>query len=211
MEKLYVIMAQSRTGHNFVYHNFLSWNPDAPVARVEGYAPEAINYKLILSLNPELKIEGERDLVYFIVTRDFKNWLASYMMMWWGRRKKGIPVQDMELFYKNVDLERKIRVWKALDDEAHSAINIYLSPIVPIHYSDFKQDTDYRKFMCGLVGGTYTEDKLDFVPQGGGGSSFNGKEFQNRGNQMKTDRRFEQITGSEIEDYYNYLLTKYDY
>jgi len=208
MSEINVIVAQSRTGHNFIYHQFLSWNTPDQVSRIEGYSPEDIseNQDLIFSHNNKhLKSIQDPSPRYFIVIRDFENWLASYLLM-----KIGHKAFDNETkAYKDPRaVDHKIRVWFDIYYEAIGSTNFLPNKTV-IDYDEFRTSQAFRMEICKETGGIYTEDNLNSVPLGGSGSSFDGLDYQGRGSEMKTGERKEQIKGSFVEKYYNELLNKY--
>jgi hypothetical protein len=159
-----VVTGTSRSGHHFVINVIRSWGLE--VWKSENREP-VYRYG-----------KGKRHLVntagavHVIQTRDFLNWLASWMMM-------AIPreVDDKEIC-------RLIDVWLTNSKEYFNGGSI------PLLYDRFVGSEEYRRNICKQVGGTYNEDELNTVPRAGKGSSFDGSDFNGRGSEMDVLNRW---------------------
>ena len=194
-----VIIGQSRSGHNFVYNQFVSWNlGDRAVAKIEGYAPEQITDDLIQQTNPKVEVEFEK--TYILVVRDFRNWLASYMM--WIAKAKNIVVDEQHM-------DERIIVWQKIADEARRKTH-FLEDKILCRYDPFKHLRAYRRMICSVTGGTYNEHLLNIISSQGGGSSFDRFKYQGKANKMNTDQRYKEILDTEHGRWYTEILKKYE-
>lgn len=193
-----IIVAQSRSGHNFIYEQIQSWIPATTiVGKIEGYPPHAITEKLVIETNSQLKIDPGNERTYILVVRDFKNWLASYMM--WMRRSRDKTVN-------NAHLNERIAVWTRIAEEAAQLTKFFDDKTV-ISYGRFKQNQVYREVICSVLEGRYTEGMLNHIPGQGSGSSFDGIHYQGIGNQMGTTQRHIQILRTSVGDWYREVMS----
>lgn len=175
------ILSTSRSGHNFIKEVIKSWLPDITFEMLENVLPEHIY---------QHDTQGSKKL---IVIRDFKNFLASSL--------KALSLTNGTW---EVNIARKIEAYRTIKKEAENPK--YYENATVIYYNRFVEDQDYRIVLCNELGGEYTEKKLGFVPNEGNGSSFNGFEFQGKGQRMKTQERYLEILETEWKDIYNDIL-----
>ena len=63
-----------------------------------------------------------------------------------------------------------------------------------------------RKTLCGFLGGNYSEECIDKIPEAGNGSSFD-KDIP--GSQMQTTLRYQQIMNTPLKDQYLDILRQH--
>jgi hypothetical protein len=144
-----------------------------------------------------LKHPGHKLLIY----RDFDDWLASVIMKCYKtqatRHKDDIPkfVDKVCNWYWSVRGEAKnksfYRFW------------------VVIHYDKFVESEEYRREICHLLEGTYSEEKIDHVPANGNHSSFDGKKYQDSGSNMNVLNRAEDILHTEHKELFLNTMKKH--
>lgn len=197
--KQIIVIAQSRSGHNFIYEQICAWMPKGiTIGKVEGYAPHEITEKLIHDTNHPKEMGPSDDRTYALVIRDFKNWLASYMM--WMRKSGDKTVN-------NKHLKKRIAAWERIAEEAAGLTKFFdVTEKTTISYSRFVDQQHYRIGKCARLGGIFTNGMIKYVPEQGGGSSFDGMKYQWKGSQMTTNNRHEQIRITNIGEWYEEVL-----
>jgi hypothetical protein len=65
------------------------------------------------------------------------------------------------------------------------------SDILCINYNRFIVDVEYRKELSEKLGGTFSDESLDYVDDNGQGSSFDGVDFDGRAKEMPVFSRWE--------------------
>ena len=97
---------------------------------------------------------------------------------------------------KHYDLMSVKGTWIDVDNATfcwRQYANAYLeNPSEYILYNHFIEDEEYRKEICERVGGTYSDDTLPYVDDPGGGSSFDGRLYNGRAQEMKVFNRWEE-------------------
>ena len=145
-----------------------------------------------------LKYPGYKLLIY----RDFDDWLASVIQKCYKTR----PTRQWEDIPKFID---KVCQWywevrKESDNKG------YYKNWVVIRYDTFVESEKYRREICDLLEGTYSEEKLEFVPANGGHSSFDGKKFQGGGTKMNVLNRADDIMHTEHRELFLKSMEKHD-
>jgi len=179
------ILSTSRSGHNFIKAMIKSWLPDVEFEMLENVLPTHVY---------QHDTKGTKKL---IVIRDFKNFLASSL--------KALSLTNGTW---EVNIARKIEAYKAIKAEAENPK--YYKNATVIDYDKFVADEEYRENICDDVGGEYTEKKLNYVPNEGNGSSFDGFELQGKGQTMNTRERHLEILETEWKDIYLTLMKEYE-
>jgi hypothetical protein len=191
--KQIVTLSTSRSGHNFILNNVLSWFP----------GKNFIHYNLENTLPHLIPTQNLKPGIRLIIVRDFMNWLASLHIHLWDN----IGLRE-EAYWGNID--KKIQAYEAiLSEMMNPDKHRTLKNAHGIYYDWFFNDRSYREMICDEVGGEYNEDKIDVVPPNGRYSSFDGDSFNNEGSKMKVLNRFEQIMDTEHKDAYVKLIKKY--
>ena len=174
------VLSTSRSGHNFIIEMIKSWLPGVKIQKLENAIPEDLHYH---------QVGGKKKL---IVIRDFKNFLASSLK----------ALTSASPWRENI--EGKINAYRLIKEEAKHP-KYYIHSTV-IYYDKFVKDRKYREALCKELGGEYTEEKLNYVPNEGNGSSFNGFELQGKGSEMATRDRHKEILKTEWANIYKDLL-----
>jgi len=182
------IISVSRSGHNHVSHMIRSWfSKSTTVHQFENVVPEQYELKRKSRNIPETSQP-------IIVYRDLLNWSASWIKYCIGR---GVA--------RNMDqVSREFGYWIKTTKEALGDTN-YLSDAIPLFYDEFVQDAQMRQELCRILGGTYSEEKIEFVPKGGNGSSFDGRSMNGSGSKMDVLNRYKWYFNDEGK-YYQRML-----
>ena len=183
-----VILTVPRTGHYFIKNNLLSWKNYYNYINFESVTPQ----QCLESLNTYNK----NDVDIIILTRDLLNWLASYLKL---------VLNDTNII--NLVYNR-CGIWEIITKEVFNETNIIKNKI-SIIYDEFKLNSHYRKKICNKINGDYNEDQLNIVPHYGYYSSFDGDSYQNIGNKMETDKRYEYFLNNDGKDIYFDVLKKH--
>ena len=120
-----------------------------------------------------------------ILIRSFQNWIASYLPWYYGREN----CPDLRL------LRSLIPTWTA---HAHEAANPTVPGLVVIYYDVWATSKDYRELLAGRLGLEFTDAGKEAIPRYGGGSSFEGYEFDGKASEMDVTNRFRNYTGDPI-------------
>lgn len=175
------LLATSRSGHNFIKEVIESWLPGIEFVMLENVLSEHIH---------QYPTKGTKKL---IIIRDFENFLASSL--------KALGINNGTW---DVNIDRKIKAYRSILGEIKEPTNFKNARVVD--YTAFMKNEAYRRELCEELGGTYTEEKLNYVPNEGNGSSFDGFELQGRGQEMRTWERKIEILQTEWADIYLTLL-----
>lgn len=180
------ILGTSRSGHHFIGEVVESWFKDVDCAMIQYLT------------NVEPKDLGQYNIngMKIIVIRDYKNFLASSVMSFLGEHGEDSPWRE--------SIAHKIKCYNAILKE--SFYPKQFNADVVIYYDQFFEDAEYRKDVCGKLGGVYTEERLNFISAEGNGSSFDKLTLQDKGQEMKVTDRHIQILETEWKDIYEDLL-----
>jgi hypothetical protein len=192
MEKRHITtLSTARSGHNFVLANIYSWKlGDFAHHNLENIEPNRLTPN-------HLNHGGMKVLIW----RDFDDWLASIIMMSYKKR----PTRSMEDIPEYI--RKVVKVYIAIGQEIKHPQ--YFNADHVIHYDEFAGSHKYRKNVCNAMGGTYSEKNLDFVPRQGHGSSFDGRDLNGKGREMKTRDRAKMILETEHKEFYLKIMKEY--
>jgi len=139
--------------------------------------------------------------IKLLIWRDFDDWLASSITK---AHKIGATrnVSDIPNY-----LDKIVSTYKAIIAEVKHS-HYYRADVV-IHYDEFVEHRDYRKFICSEVGGEYNESDLNKVPRNGHYSSFDADKFQDRGSEMNVLNRAKDILDTPYREVYLNAMEKY--
>lgn len=182
-----------RSGHNFVLQNILSWL-DGGERFVHHNLENIPPNKLVPN---HLKHGGFKILIY----RDFDDWLASVIMKCYKTR----PTRDWADIPAFID---KVCQWYWLVRKESDNKGVYKNWIV-VHYDEFVRSEKYRREICHLVSGVYSEKLIDHVPANGNHSSFDGKNFKGSGSKMNVLNRAEDILQTKHKNLYLNSMEKW--
>jgi hypothetical protein len=165
MNKIYQLYPK-RSGHSFIRRMIEDWLPGVEVKEIENYSP--------ITFSQEWPIKGE---VVILNLRSFKNWIASYT------KSNGVSTKKR--------IVRSVKWWYSIAKEYYGETN-YLKGacVIRVYYDDFFMSRNYRKMICRSLGGTYSEDSLNEVGNEAGGSSFDSRSFNGKGQQMDVLNRW---------------------
>ena len=187
-----IVVAPSRSGHNFIKEQLKSWSEgDLLVWGFEGIEPSRYAEHKKNRVQRGKTIDFNLETTNMIHTRDLLNWWASMLTY---KMTRGT--------YRGYEqLEGMIGIWNKITLEGFGETDIIPNKLLCV-FDRFVEDQDYRKMICEYVGGDYSEEKLNFVPEAGSGSSFDKMRLQGEGSNMKTLERYEQVLNSAINDLY---------
>lgn len=187
-----IIVACCRSGHNFVINQINSWSLDhAIIHNFEDLKPEDHKAKFNYWWEAGV-IDNYYDIDTIIVVRDLLNWWASYLK-WSTLRPASLII-----------VQNAFDIWIAQVKEAFGETQ-FIDHYHIVNYDIFKFNQETRKGLCNILGGEYSEDRIDQVPAAGDGSSF---DFSIPGSKMKTHLRYQQMINSPLEDLYFEMLQK---
>jgi len=155
---------------------------------------EKFDYQNIEGVDPSKIPEGllKPDGLRILIWRDFDDWLASFILMSYDKR----PTRNLKDVPDHI--RKTVQVYHTIREEAENPQ--YFNAHCVIHYDEFVDSKAYRQNKCRNLNGTYNEEKLNFVPLGGGGSSFDKRSLDGKGSEMKVLSRAEQILNTQHKD-----------
>jgi hypothetical protein len=191
------LIAPSRSGHNWTASVIRSWfEDDTKVRQFEAVNP--VDFPAALERRLKYNPLDPRDpIINVLQVRDYLNFAASWtkynLRKGYAYRKKKVV-----LLYDN---------WLAIAKEANNETN-HVSNKITLLYDQFAQNEAYRKAVCMLLGGDYNEEQVNYVPDGGMGSSFDQYSKQGNGSDMDVLSRWKWFLTEEGEEYIDYLKVK---
>jgi hypothetical protein len=131
----------------------------------------------------ELKLKGTIDELNIFIIRDVFNFMASVSRF--VKNNSEWPNKDEIVFYV-------LNLWKEqavlfLEHEGNVKDNV-----VWVKFNDWVISKDYRKTCASKLGIIFTDAGRECVSKYGGGSSFDGIEYDNQGSKMKVCERHKQ-------------------
>lgn len=183
-----IILGMPRSGHNFLIDVFRSWTKD-PLA-VEGY--ENLLPKDFYRVKHTFKSTREVNAV--VLVRDLLNWSASWIK--YATNQKFI--NDTE------KVNEQFNVWIQMAME-YTYYTDYIPERICVYYDRFITDRDYRIRVCDAVGGEYSENALDTVPNKGHGSSFDKLKYNGKASEMDLCNRYKWFLTPQGTSYRRFL------
>lgn len=194
----FFLIANSRSGHNFVKQNINSWMGQVPKSTVnkkfrrytnfENFSPQSFDEAII-----NIDMNEYPHSISFILTRDLLNWYAS--VIHFTHRPRLTDDGTKILRPTNIKhLRAYINSWTAITKEFYDETN-YLPPdFIRVNYDEFFKSQEYRKNICNQIyGAEYNEDYLNITSPAGRGSSFDGVKYKNNASEMKVLERYKQM------------------
>jgi len=177
------IIANSRSGHNFIKSNIESWFGDRYFyVNLEGEDPQ--NFLKHETANG-ISSETYSLSLKVVCIRDLLNWYASSAFIFMND-KENLETFDWLASQKHIiNAKKATEVWLKIAKEFLGVTN-YMNDSVGIYYDEFFFSREYRKSICNKLGGEYNEKMLNFVTW----SSFDGGNFQDRTQEMKVLERY---------------------
>jgi len=160
-------LVTKRSGSVWVGNMVRSWCPEAQFTNYENVSP--IDFCNVVKSG-----------VVILQTRDLLNWYASYIF---SKRKKTASA--------NICLS-----WMAIASEFYIPVYLKDHKVVHVMYDDFFKSQDYRKDVCAQLDGVYSEEKLQVMGHGAGGSSFTKMEMDGRAQSMPVLERYRMVDPS---------------
>ena len=184
----FILNANSRSGHNFVKENIMSWRNEenfysSNYINLENVHPEDFKEK-----TKNYELEKHPPLILILQTRDLLNWFASL-----------IHFVSRENYWKSQpDIREKIKKhaleWIAINKEFYSETSYLSDKWVRVIYDDFFKSREYRENICQQISGAeYNEKRLNVVTLNGGGSSFDSTDYQGKASEMLVLERYKQV------------------
>ena len=213
----FIMIASSRSGHNFVKNNILSWlgifnEEDANTTRKKYGETHYLNFENTTqrAMNRKLELNKvySKNILYVILVRDYLNWVASYILLVKDKKERGIEkLHGIGELYGNPleNMESAILIWNMLVKEVYTETN-YLPIAIKANYDCFRKYQEYRKEICKDIGGEYNEEYLNRVAKQGFYSSFDGLDYKYEAQKMKVDERYLQIMETDCKDDYIKVL-----
>ena len=208
----YLIIANGRSGHNFISMNIFSWigvirNWNIKAYNLENFSPHLFDKNMDFSgfvESPRNLDQNKRNqyqtrhryidfnekILKVVSSRDYLNWGASYMAMQFRNPEKmKTPMRELIRRFSSTGTTN---TWLNIAKEFKGFTN-YIPDCHRISYEKFKDDKTYRQKICSDIGGEYNEDRLERVTHFGDGSSFDYKDYQFKASEMKTNERYKQM------------------
>lgn len=187
-----IVIACCRSGHNFVMNQIRSWDMGhAIIHNFEDLKPLKYEARIKYWTKAGV-IDNYFDTNTIIVVRDLLNWWASYMTWIFD---KPVPEEN---------IQNAFDIWVAQVKEAFGETE-YIDHYHIVNYDIFKWNRSTRKGLCSIIGGEYSEVVIDYVPEAGGGSSFD-KGIP--GQAMETGLRYKQALAGSHGGYYTHILSQ---
>lgn len=183
-----IVIAIPRSGHNFIVDVLRSWT-DRPLD-VQGYEnlmPEDFH-------SHKHNVTPGENYEVIVLVRDLLNWAASWC-------KYSINQKFSEDSGK---INEQFKCWLLMALEALGETN-YIHGNKMVGYEEFVLAGEYRKIICNYLGGRYTEDALNLVPNKGHGSSFDKLTFNGKGSEMKVTERWKWFLTDQGKPFIKYL------
>jgi hypothetical protein len=188
-----IVIAPSRSGHNYTAAMLQSWVKDY-VFKFEGIVPSKYHRSLQTRLQSGRRVDPKGEVITFIQVRDYLNWAASWIKY---NLNRGAAWNESRV-------NRVFQEWYEIVREAMGDTAIIQDKYI-LFYDQFVQSKSYREGVCFLIDGDYNEDRINHVPNGGMGSSFDLYKLQDNGNEMDFLNRWKFFITEHGEEYQSFL------
>jgi len=189
-----ILVAPSRSGHNWTAKMLRSWLPGDKVHKFEGIPPKIYHNRIRTEVWRGAPPKKDQPVIAVLQLRDFLNYAASLI-----RHIINNATQDRAAGLFDT--------WYAITREAFNDTH-YIGEKYRLYYDHFVRSHAYRQGICCILDGEYNEEAIDFVPNGGRGSSFDDFTYQGRGREMKVLERWKWFLTDEGEQYISYLKAR---
>jgi len=192
-----VVIAASRSGHNWTAKMIKSWLPlekDGMIHKFEAITPDQWERRVTDRVLKGKEYQPDDEIIAFLQVRDFFNFAASWFKY----------MRRQSQSFKERNVVKLFDTWEAIAKEAFNETN-YIGNKYTLYYDCFVTSEAYRRAVCFIVDGEYTESELDFVPTGGRGSSFDHFDFQDNGHEMDVLNRWKWFLTEEGAPYIEQL------
>ena len=189
-----VLIAPSRSGHNWTAQMIRSWLPGDKVHQFEGIPPKIYKKRVRVDVWQGGEPKKDQPVVALLQLRDFLNYAASITKHISNNASESRAVGLYDTWYE-IALE-------AFGDTQ------YIGEKYRLYYDHFVRNEAYRRGICMLLDGEYDEQKIDLVPEHGSGSSFDKYNYQGKGTEMKVLERWKWFLTDEGGRYISYLKAR---
>lgn len=152
------------------YHEVARMHKEVLLTNVENIPLDRVPRDPIFGDGADHLIGPSRNRLTVLVLRDAYNTFAS---VWHGKRRMR---NRLHRFYRSQ--------WKAYAREFLGLTSFLPEDTVKISFNAWFADDEYRRQNAATLGLDHADRGVDEVSSDGGGSSFSGQEFQNRGRDM---------------------------
>lgn len=133
---------------------------------------------------------NSRDFRRVLIIRDFNNWFAS-CVRYHEKTRMTIPT--------NTHVERLICMWISYAREYLGHTEYLADPgLVRIFYNRWALEDGYRLDLLGKLGIAARSNDISYVPDAGGGSSFDATTFSGRSSEMRTNDRWSYLQNEKF-------------
>jgi len=164
-----------------------SWLPGDKVYKFEGIPPKIYHKRIRTEVWRGAPPKKDQPVIAVLQLRDFLNYAASLI----------------KHIINNATKERAAGLfdtWYDIALEAFGDTN-YIGEKYRLYYDHFVRSYAYRQGICMILEGEYNEEKIDFVPHNGPGSSFDKYSYQGKGSEMKVLDRWKWFTTEQGQGY----------
>lgn len=128
--------------------------------------------------------EGERNRTYILLLRDPLNLFASQLQAGMHR-----PINNHGLNYRQIYL--------SYVKESEANRKFLGEKILTVWYNDWKNSREYRESVARELGVSIESEELSGVLSFGGGSSFDGTNYDGNADRMQTEARYTRFIGNK--------------
>ena len=178
-QRLYNLELQPGTG----YREVAEMPKEVLLTNVENFPIERVPREPMLGNAAETVLGGSRRQTNVLVLRDAFNTFASVIH---GKRRMR---RRLYRFYASQ--------WKAYAREFIGETSYLPDDTVKISFNEWFSDADYRRTKAAELGLEHSDRGIDEVSSDGGGSSFTGRDFQDRGRLMKVLERWQHFADDQ--------------
>jgi len=188
-----VLVAPSRSGHNWTAQMLRSWLPGDKVYQLEGIPPKIYHNRIRTELWQGGQPKKDQPVIAVLQLRDFLNYAASLI-------KHLINTNNTS----GRSVAAMLDIWLDVAREAFNDTS-YIGEKYRLYYDHFVRSHAYRQGICCILDGKFSEENIDAVPTGGPGSSFDNFAYQGSGQRMKVLKRWKWFLTDEGNRYISYL------
>ena len=163
------------------WHEMARMPKEVLLTNVENFPLEKVPGEEMLGSGAERLIGASRNRQTVLVLRDAFN---TYASVWHGKRRMRNRLHG---FYREQ--------WKVYAREFLGETSFLPENTVKISFNAWFGDGGYRREMAARLGLDHVDRGRDEVSSDGGGSSFTGREFQDRARDMAVLERWRQVIG----------------
>ena len=190
-----ILIAPSRSGHTWTMGMVQSWLPGDIVHNFESIPPVIYSKRVHRDVFYGSLPKHDQPVIALTQVRDFLNYAAS-----WTKHK--LNLRDA---HRQEAVTVMYEMWMDMTKETLGDTEHIKDKKITLYYDRFVQDENYRRELCDLLGGEYSEDMIDNVPANSPGSSFDKYDYQGRAHQMDVLNRWKWFLSEEGAPFIFYL------